>query len=57
MNILNNLGKMASQAAQKLKDDVVGTQSSTPNPQPPGQSKKADRDPEIDFYKEKINQL
>lgn len=48
---------MASQAAQKLKDDVVGTQSSTPNPQPPGQSKKADRDPEIDFYKEKINQL
>ena len=44
MNLLNNLGKMASNAAQKLKDDMVGGPNpTTPVPQQPNQSKKQER--------------
>lgn len=33
MNLFNNLSKMASQAAEKLKDGIVGTENSIGNRQ------------------------
>lgn len=56
MNYFNNLSKLASNAAQKLKEDMMGSENHILSAQQ-AQIKKQIENEEIDSYKYKITQL